>query len=372
MIKPLLAVSGFFLLFLALILVLLHAPSIAAADLAQGDEGVELRIEVPSQTLTVAERFTVTAVINTQHVLTDVRLLMQLPERVISASGVATTWLSLPLGSVRYTVTGVMQETLVEPASITASLRYSKTAILPAGALTVTYILVPSPGVLLETATPTPTEILTPTMELTPTAKPVAEPTKEAATEAPPKPTEEPTPTPTPTPAGGIGAVVGWLEENIIYVLILVGLLAIAAILLLLLILKRRKRGKKRRDTGTRPIAPRPTPTRPRKGVQAPCLLLNGKPDKRFILKPEGVTLGRAEDNDIVITGAVEGAETVSQHHARIYRQGAYWVVEDLRSSNGVYVNGQRTGRNLLRDGWSLRLGSVAFEFFAGVEGGAS
>lgn len=64
--------------------------------------------------------------------------------------------------------------------------------------------------------------------------------------------------------------------------------------------------------------------------------------------------VGRAEDADIVITD-----EGVSRRHARFYLrdQGAY--VEDLDSSNGVYVNGERIERfEHLEQGDKITLGT--------------
>jgi pSer/pThr/pTyr-binding forkhead associated (FHA) protein len=63
----------------------------------------------------------------------------------------------------------------------------------------------------------------------------------------------------------------------------------------------------------------------------------------------------------LVIAQDLPGWETVSNRHARIYEQAGRWVIEDLGSTNGVYVNGKRTGRNLLQDGWRLGIGGVEF-----------
>ena len=87
----------------------------------------------------------------------------------------------------------------------------------------------------------------------------------------------------------------------------------------------------------------------------------------RFDLGPDGITVGRAPENDLIITQDFPGWETVSRSHARVYRQAGHWIVEDLDSMNGVYVNGRRTGRNLLRDGWRLGIGEVEFVFRAGT-----
>ena len=51
----------------------------------------------------------------------------------------------------------------------------------------------------------------------------------------------------------------------------------------------------------------------------------------------EDCTLGRASDCDFVT-----GDDYSSGHHARLFRRGSEWVVEDLESRNGTFVNGVR------------------------------
>ncbi len=81
----------------------------------------------------------------------------------------------------------------------------------------------------------------------------------------------------------------------------------------------------------------------------------------RFDLTSSPVRVGRAPDNDLVITTAMPGWDTVSRNHARLYYDVRLnrWVVRDEGSRNGTYVNGVRTGHNVLRDGVRLSLGSV-------------
>ena len=63
--------------------------------------------------------------------------------------------------------------------------------------------------------------------------------------------------------------------------------------------------------------------------------------------------VGRADDNDLVVTTAIPGWDTVSRYHARLYYDNhrSRWVVKDEGSSNGTYVDGARTGHNVLQDG---------------------
>jgi DNA-binding NtrC family response regulator len=64
------------------------------------------------------------------------------------------------------------------------------------------------------------------------------------------------------------------------------------------------------------------------------------------------VALGRGADCAIRLD-----SPSVSRLHAEVYRQGPIYVVRDLGSTNGVYVDGQRIGHAPLRSGQVLRLG---------------
>jgi len=74
-----------------------------------------------------------------------------------------------------------------------------------------------------------------------------------------------------------------------------------------------------------------------------------------YPLEGTTVTLGRAPDNQIVLQDS-----TVSRHHARLSAQGGGYMLEDLGSANGTYVNNRRLrGRTVLRSGDTIRLGQV-------------
>lgn len=59
----------------------------------------------------------------------------------------------------------------------------------------------------------------------------------------------------------------------------------------------------------------------------------------------------------------------VSREHCRIFSQSTGWVVEDLNSRNGTYVNAQRIKKRLLQPGDRLRIGQTEFEYNAGAAG---
>ena len=72
------------------------------------------------------------------------------------------------------------------------------------------------------------------------------------------------------------------------------------------------------------------------------------------------VSIGRGDQNEIRIED-----ETISKSHAQIfYHKSAHAVcIEDLESNNGVYVNNKPTKKNVLEDGFEIRLGAVSFTF---------
>lgn len=75
-------------------------------------------------------------------------------------------------------------------------------------------------------------------------------------------------------------------------------------------------------------------------------------------------SLGREATNNIVLNDP-----EISRRHARIIPQGTGFLLEDLNSTNGTYVNGQQvTGRVLLVNGDVIQLGEsvrIVFETLA-------
>jgi pSer/pThr/pTyr-binding forkhead associated (FHA) protein len=83
-------------------------------------------------------------------------------------------------------------------------------------------------------------------------------------------------------------------------------------------------------------------------------LLEGGRETTSFPLARETCTLGRHKNNDIVITDP-----KVSSFHARIDRTPDGFVLVDLKSRNGSYVNGQRVETARLLAGDEVRMGAA-------------
>jgi pSer/pThr/pTyr-binding forkhead associated (FHA) protein len=88
-----------------------------------------------------------------------------------------------------------------------------------------------------------------------------------------------------------------------------------------------------------------------------------GRPEHRVVLEPGVAHLGRAEDNDLVLTDI-----GVSRRHARILVQANGVWLEDLGSGNGTYCQGQRVTRRALKTGDEILVDpfTLAFEIDLG------
>lgn len=75
-------------------------------------------------------------------------------------------------------------------------------------------------------------------------------------------------------------------------------------------------------------------------------------------LEADVTTIGRLKDNDLMIPES-----SVSGHHARILKKQGKYLFEDLSSTNGSYLNGNRVKAAPLDDGDELMLGLVRCVF---------
>lgn len=103
--------------------------------------------------------------------------------------------------------------------------------------------------------------------------------------------------------------------------------------------------------------------TRPAAPPAAPATLLYS--GGRAFVGPEGATIGRAEGNDITIA-----SDMASRRHARVYAAPDGYRLQDLGSSNGTYLNGERLqgAERLLRNGDTIQVGTEQMRFLAGQE----
>ena len=77
-----------------------------------------------------------------------------------------------------------------------------------------------------------------------------------------------------------------------------------------------------------------------------------------FQLTQEPVTIGRQEGNTIVLADPQS-----SRHHATISWQAGSFVIQDMGSANGTFVNEKRIAApQPLRDGYVIRMGNTVFD----------
>jgi pSer/pThr/pTyr-binding forkhead associated (FHA) protein len=109
--------------------------------------------------------------------------------------------------------------------------------------------------------------------------------------------------------------------------------------------------------------------------TQTPCRIWTMRATKRMLAPTEGrctppqtrtslldsgrTTLGRLPESTIFLDDI-----TVSRRHAEILREGTQFIVVDLGSLNGTYVNRERVNRSLLHDRDELQVDKYPLVFF--------
>lgn len=77
-----------------------------------------------------------------------------------------------------------------------------------------------------------------------------------------------------------------------------------------------------------------------------------------FAVNPAGTDIGRQTQSGLSLP-----LDSVSRQHAQIKLQDGQWVLSDLKSSNGTYVNGEKINQTTLRDGDRITLGRANVTF---------
>jgi pSer/pThr/pTyr-binding forkhead associated (FHA) protein len=85
----------------------------------------------------------------------------------------------------------------------------------------------------------------------------------------------------------------------------------------------------------------------------------------RFLLDAEVTTAGRHPESDIFLDDV-----TVSRRHAEFRRHGNEFVVRDVGSLNGTYVNRERIDEVVLSGGDEVQIGKYRLVFFASHQRG--
>jgi hypothetical protein len=81
-------------------------------------------------------------------------------------------------------------------------------------------------------------------------------------------------------------------------------------------------------------------------------IISSPKGTKEAFVCPAGVTLGRSVNCDIIL-----GHDNVSRQHARISQDPfGRWIIEDLKSHNGIFINGNRVEAQAIQPGQEITI----------------
>jgi two-component system cell cycle response regulator len=96
------------------------------------------------------------------------------------------------------------------------------------------------------------------------------------------------------------------------------------------------------------------------KGAGQPCLVIISGADmgRRIDLTHEEVSIGRSDQCTVSVN-----SDLVSRRHAVVNRVLGHYIVVDLKSTNGTFVNDQRIDRAELKDGDLLRTGKTVLKY---------
>ena len=103
-----------------------------------------------------------------------------------------------------------------------------------------------------------------------------------------------------------------------------------------------------------------PGAPRPASGPLASFIVKSGAlKGQRLAVKTPVVNIGRADYNDLVLPD-----ESVSTTHAKLQRREGVWVLVDLDSTNGTFVDGDQVkGETPLAPGATVRFGEIGLVF---------
>ena len=123
-----------------------------------------------------------------------------------------------------------------------------------------------------------------------------------------------------------------------------------------------RRQARKQRQRQPRPMPPQPArPPRPPRQRSSPQQLLvtaGALAGTSLGLADQQITIGRANDATLVLND-----DYASTRHARLFPQDGQWIVEDLGSTNGTYLDRQKvTQPTPVPVGVPIRIGKTVME----------
>lgn len=119
----------------------------------------------------------------------------------------------------------------------------------------------------------------------------------------------------------------------------------------------------RKRGGGSQPVAPvsyaRPSRSaKPKRGTPTKISVTGGPLTGTSVpLGRTSIVVGRSPDSALVLEDSYS-----SSRHARFFQSDGQWFVEDLQSTNGTYVHGQRIDHPVpVRAGDTVRIGQTTF-----------
>jgi pSer/pThr/pTyr-binding forkhead associated (FHA) protein len=82
----------------------------------------------------------------------------------------------------------------------------------------------------------------------------------------------------------------------------------------------------------------------------------------RYLIDSEEINIGREPSNEIFLDDI-----TVSRKHAKLRKKSSY-IIEDLNSLNGTYLNADSVSKASLKNGDELQVGKYRLTFFTADE----
>lgn len=116
---------------------------------------------------------------------------------------------------------------------------------------------------------------------------------------------------------------------------------------------------ERRSVAAEQPVAPERPKTIARSKTMVGSLTPDDAPDSVYPLLDDQCVIGRAAGNGIAIQDG-----SVSSQHAKLTRTPEGFVIEDLKSRNGTFVNGEKVEQpRLLANGDVVRIGKILMTF---------